>query len=90
MGFFEMKKHKNAFSSPLEVISKGNYILEFPDEIIPHWSITRMCLAASLRYAARRTGTGGHLTVGFASPLSQLRSTHGYTLAAAYAALLCG
>ncbi|MBR4675245.1 MAG: hypothetical protein IKP00_12330 [Victivallales bacterium] len=33
---------------------------------------------------------GGHLTVGFASPLSRLRSTHGYALAAAYAALLCG
>ncbi|MBR4676202.1 MAG: hypothetical protein IKP00_17230 [Victivallales bacterium] len=36
----------------------GNYILEFPDEIIPHWSIARMRLAVSLRYTARRTGTG--------------------------------
>ncbi|MBR4673737.1 MAG: hypothetical protein IKP00_04660 [Victivallales bacterium] len=51
--------------------------------------MTKMRLAASLRYAARRTGTGGHLTVGFASPLLRLRSTHGYTPAAAYAALLC-
>ncbi|MBR4675489.1 MAG: hypothetical protein IKP00_13585 [Victivallales bacterium] len=55
---------------------------------IGRWPMMR--LAASLRYAARRTGTGGHLTVGFASPLSRLRSTHGYALAAAYAALLCG
>ena len=37
---------------------KGNYILEFSDEMIPHWSIARMRLAASLRYAARRTGAG--------------------------------
>ncbi|MBR4675491.1 MAG: hypothetical protein IKP00_13595 [Victivallales bacterium] len=44
-----------------------------------------------LRYATRHgaQGTGGHLTVGFASPLSRLRSTHGYAPAAAYTALLC-
>ncbi|MBR4676207.1 MAG: hypothetical protein IKP00_17255 [Victivallales bacterium] len=28
--------------------------------------------------------------MGFASPLSRLRSTHGYAPGAAYAALLCG
>ncbi|MBR4675402.1 MAG: hypothetical protein IKP00_13125 [Victivallales bacterium] len=38
--------------------TKGNYILEFPDDIIPHWSMGRMRLAASLRYAARRKRTG--------------------------------
>ncbi|MBR4675406.1 MAG: hypothetical protein IKP00_13145 [Victivallales bacterium] len=37
---------------------KRNYILEFPDDIILHWSMAWMRLAASLRYAARRTGTG--------------------------------
>ena len=36
----------------------GNYLLEFPDDIIPHWSMAKMRLAASLRYAARRTGIG--------------------------------
>ncbi|MBR4676337.1 MAG: hypothetical protein IKP00_17910 [Victivallales bacterium] len=51
-------------------------------------SLTKMLLAATLRGKAHR-GWGGHLTVGFASPLSRLRSTHGYTLAAAYAALFC-
>ncbi|MBR4673878.1 MAG: hypothetical protein IKP00_05370, partial [Victivallales bacterium] len=57
----------------------GNYLLEFPDDIIPHWSMVKMRLAASLRYAARRNrDRGGHLTVGFASPLSRLRFTHGY------------
>ena len=40
---------------------------------IGRWPMMR--LAASLRYAARRTGTGGHLTVGFASPLSRFAST---------------
>ena len=43
---------------PDRIVEKmGNYILEFPDDIVPHWSMTRMRLAASLRYAARRTGT---------------------------------
>ncbi|MBR4676240.1 MAG: hypothetical protein IKP00_17420 [Victivallales bacterium] len=37
---------------------KGNYILEFPDDIIPHWSMARIRRAASLRYAARRKKTG--------------------------------
>ncbi|MBR4673710.1 MAG: hypothetical protein IKP00_04525 [Victivallales bacterium] len=45
------------------------------------------------RSVAKRQGAQGsgwwYLTVGFASPLSRLRFTHGYTLAAAYAALLC-
>ncbi|MBR4674150.1 MAG: hypothetical protein IKP00_06750, partial [Victivallales bacterium] len=47
------------------------------------------CRFAALRGTAQEDW-GGHLTVGFASPLSRLRSTHGYALAAAYAALLCG
>ncbi|MBR4674828.1 MAG: hypothetical protein IKP00_10215 [Victivallales bacterium] len=67
----------------------GYYILEFPDETIPHWSMARMRLAALLHYAAQRTGTGGHLTVVFASLLSRLRFIHGYAPAAAYAAILC-
>ncbi|MBR4676181.1 MAG: hypothetical protein IKP00_17125 [Victivallales bacterium] len=46
------------------------------------------CRFAALRGKAQEDW-GGHLTVGFASPLSRLRSTHGYALAAAYAALLC-
>ncbi|MBR4675633.1 MAG: hypothetical protein IKP00_14325 [Victivallales bacterium] len=47
------------------------------------------CRFAALRGKAHGDW-GGHLTVGFASPLSRLRSTHGYALAAAYAALLSG
>ncbi|MBR4675215.1 MAG: hypothetical protein IKP00_12180 [Victivallales bacterium] len=45
------------------------------------------CRFAALRGKAQEDW-GGHLTVGFASPLSRLRSTHGYALAAAYAASL--
>ena len=68
----------------------GIIYLSFLEDIIPHWSMDKMRLATSLCYVARRTGAGGrHLTVGFASPLSRLRSTHGYALVAAYAALLC-
>ena len=51
--------------------------------------MARMRLAALLHYAAQRTGTGGHLTVVFASLLSRLRFIHGYAPAAAYAAILC-
>ncbi|MBR4675727.1 MAG: hypothetical protein IKP00_14800 [Victivallales bacterium] len=78
----KLSKSSTALGTP-----RGN-ILEFPDEIIPHWSITRMRLAATLCGKAHGDW-GRHLTVGFASPLSRLRSTHGYALAAAYAALLC-
>ena len=39
-------------------LKKRNNILEFPNDTIPHWLMVRMRLAASLRYAARRTGTG--------------------------------
>ena len=45
------------------------------------------CRFAALRGMAHGDW-GGHLTVGFASLLSRLRSTHGYALAAAYAASL--
>ncbi|MBR4674103.1 MAG: hypothetical protein IKP00_06510 [Victivallales bacterium] len=45
------------------------------------------CRFAALRGKAHGDW-GGHLTVGFASPLSRLRFTHGYALAVAYAASL--
>ncbi|MBR4674144.1 MAG: hypothetical protein IKP00_06720 [Victivallales bacterium] len=50
------------------------------------WPGCALPLRCATRHGAQ--GLGGHLTVGFASPLSRLRSTHGYAPAAAIAASL--
>ena len=50
------------------------------------WSRCALPLRCATRHGAQ--GSGGHLIVGFASPLSRLRFTHGYTLTAAYVASL--
>ncbi|MBR4675013.1 MAG: hypothetical protein IKP00_11160 [Victivallales bacterium] len=52
------------------------------------WSRCALPLRCATRHGAQ--GSGGYLTVGFTSPLSRLRFTHGYALTAAVAALLCG
>ena len=50
------------------------------------WPRCALPLRCATRHGAQ--GRGSPLTVGFASPLSRLRFTHGYTLTAAYAASL--
>ncbi|MBR4676223.1 MAG: hypothetical protein IKP00_17335 [Victivallales bacterium] len=50
--------------------------------------MTKMRLAAPLRYAARRKGTGGIVCPWVTLAATRLRFTHGYALAAAYAASL--
>ncbi|MBR4675280.1 MAG: hypothetical protein IKP00_12510 [Victivallales bacterium] len=51
------------------------------------WPRCALPLRCATRHGAQ--GRGSPLTVGFASPLSRLRFTHGYVPDAAVAALLC-
>jgi len=55
---FSTQYGENSRDESRKTVSFGNYKLEFPDDIIPHWSMVKMRRAASLRYAVRRTGIG--------------------------------